>query len=140
VIRCRARVLGWRHGSERQAGPLNPSKLRFPLTDDQLEEMASHVMYERRTWQWALDGHVADSAPGPQPNALIELYNLHSRTLTEFLACASSHRDARFACNRLRRWGGGVMVGLVNAFVNGTVRNRSDWPEQTKRATAEHCT
>ena len=103
MIRCRARVLGWGHGSERQAGPLNPPKLRFPLTDDQLEEMASHVMYERRTWQWALDGHVADSAPGPQPNALIEVYNLHSRTLTEFLACASSHRDARFPCNPLRR-------------------------------------
>jgi hypothetical protein len=55
--------------------------------------MAGHVLYERRMWQWALESLVAEQRPSPAHNALIEVYNLHARTLTEFLACAPKRKD-----------------------------------------------
>jgi hypothetical protein len=60
---------------------------RLEIGSAELEEMVGHVLYERRMWQWALEQLIVERGPSSERNALIEVYNLHSRTLTEFLAC-----------------------------------------------------
>ena len=63
------------------------ARRRPDLTEAEWEEMAGHVLYERRMWQWALDRLIIERGPSAEHNALIEVYTLHARTLTEFLAC-----------------------------------------------------
>jgi hypothetical protein len=61
------------------------------LTEEQLEGMARHFVYEKRMWQWTWDELARmdhDSPPIHHDqalrNALIESHLLHLRALTEF--------------------------------------------------------
>jgi hypothetical protein len=54
------------------------------LTEIELERMARHVQYERDMWLWAVRGLTVESGPSAMHNALVEVFLLHSRALTEF--------------------------------------------------------
>jgi hypothetical protein len=102
---------------------------RPELTIAELEEMAGHVLYERRMWQWALDCLIVERGPSAEHNALIEVYNLHSRTLTDFLAC-DPKRNTDIVASDFGNWRpGGDIVFLLEAVgsINKRLLHISTW-------------
>jgi hypothetical protein len=53
-------------------------------TEQELEAMAGHVLYEQRMWQWSVERLVEIREENAEHNGLIEVFLLHSRCLTEF--------------------------------------------------------
>jgi len=84
----------------------------YELTEEQLEKMARHIVYERRMWQWAYDTLMKeDQRPGSMDfdqrwqNALIESHALHLRALTEFFCPRKSPRRTDvFATHYFPSW------------------------------------
>ena len=104
-------------------------KARSDLTEADLEEMAGHVLYERRMWQWALERLAIEQGPSPQHNALIEVYNLHARTLTEFLA-SDPKRKTDIVASDFADWQPGDSISyLLEAIgpINRRLLHISTW-------------
>jgi hypothetical protein len=85
------------------------------LTEEQLEGMARHFVYEKRMWQWTWDAlaRMDHQAPPPHPdqawrNALIESHLLHLRALTEFFSPRKNPRTGDvFATDYFPSWSAG---------------------------------
>jgi hypothetical protein len=83
---------------------------------DVLERMAGHVLYEKRMWDWAVAQLVAITEDSPHHNALVEIFHLHTRALTEFFRCRP-HSDDIVASDDVPDWStGGDLNFLVDAL------------------------
>jgi len=81
--------------------------------------MAGHVLYEKRMWDWALAGLVDVRDQSPEHNALIEVFLLHSRVLTEFFR-ATPKRDDVVASDYVPEWVPGGDVEFLVKALNAT--------------------
>jgi len=85
------------------------------LTAEQLEEMARHIVYEMRMWQWTYDALARMDREAPSNdsdqgwrNSLIESYLLHQRALTEFFCPRNNPRAGDvFATQYFPSWDAG---------------------------------
>ena len=90
-----------------------------------LEELAGHVLYERRMWNWAaqqlnekVEGPVG-RGPSPERNALIECYLLHLRNLIEFFRSPGQWEDDVVATDYLSEWSVGQHESALTSAWEG---------------------
>jgi len=91
-------------------------KARQPLSNDVLKRMAIHIRYEKTMWDWAVEQLVSNTEHSVEHNALVEVFHLHTRALTEFFRCKPQQDDV-VASDYVQDWTpGGDMDFLFDAL------------------------
>ncbi len=106
-------------------GKKAPVVVREPHAPEVLEEIARHVLYEWRMWNWAAR-RLNESPSGagacdlsPERNALIECYLLHLRNLIEFFRSSGQREDDVVAADYLSEWSVGQHESALTSAWDG---------------------
>lgn len=102
-----------------------PGATHGPHGPEALKELAGHLLYEWRMWNWAahqlndgVDGPVG-RGPSPERNALIECYLLHLRNLIEFFRSPGQWEDDVVATDYLSNWSVGQCESVLTSAWEG---------------------
>jgi hypothetical protein len=77
-------------------------------SDGDLEKMAGHILYETRMLEWAIALLADNFDESAEHNALVEVFLLHTRALTEFFASQPKRNDDVVASDYIDNWSPGV--------------------------------